>query len=166
MLPKGTQHDAPVSSLDLLPSFLAAAGAQPLPLAPPKGHEDKNNRKRAVAKFGSYDGIDVLPQLRGEAIAKPRTLFWRLQGQAAVLDGQDKLIRLSHRPAQMFRPAIDLGEDNDLAGSETHRFNTLFQQLGEWEATLPTVPLWGSSPYWIGQSAKHYNDLDARDEPN
>ena len=96
---------------------------------------------------------------------KPRTLFWRLQGQAAVLDGDDKLIRLSHRPAQMFRPASDVGEDQDLAATETERFHELFQQLGQWESTLPTVPLWGSSPYWIGQSANQYDDLDARPEP-
>ncbi len=94
-----------------------------------------------------------------------RTLFWRLQGQAAVLDGDEKLIRLSHRPAQMFRPASDVGEHQDLAATETVRFHELFQQLGQWESTLPTVPLWGSSPYWIGQSAKQYDELDARPEP-
>lgn len=165
-LPKGQAYDAPVSSLDLLPSFLAAANALPLPLSDPKGHEDKRNRKRAVAKYGAYDGINVLPLLRGEQPPAARTLFWRLQGQAAVLDGDDKLIRLSHRPAQMFRPSIDAGEHSDLAATHTQRFHDLFQQLGQWESTLPTVPLWGSSPYWIGQSANHYDKLDARPEPD
>ncbi len=154
VLPAGQRHDAPISSLDLLPSFLAAAESEPLSLADPKSHEDKNNRNRAVERFGAYDGVNVLPQLRGQATAKPRTLFWRLQGQAAVLDGDEKLIRLSHRPAQMFRPASDVGEHQDLAATETARFHELFQQLGQWESTLPTVPLWGSSPYWIGQSAE------------
>ncbi len=165
VLPQGERHDAPISSLDLLPSFLAAAESEPLPLSDPKSHEDKNNRRRAVKQFGAYDGINVLPQLCGQATPKPRTLFWRLQGQAAVLDGDDKLIRLSHRPAQMFRPASDVGEDQDLAASETKRFHELFQQLGQWESTLPTVPLWGSSPYWIGVSAKEYDELDTRAEP-
>ncbi len=126
---------------------------------------EKNNRRRAVKKYGSYDGVDLLPQLRGDRPAKRRTLFWRLQGQAAVLDGKDKLIRLSHRPAQMFRPAIDVGEDRDLAPTDKDRFAALFQQLSQWESTLPTVPLWGSSPFWIGQSANHYDQLDTRDEP-
>ena len=165
MLPGGQRHDAPISSLDLLPSFLAAAESEPLPLSDPKSHEDKNNRRRAVKQFGAYDGINVLPQLCGQATPKPRTLFWRLQGQAAVLDGDDKLIRLSHRPAQMFRPASDVGENQDLAASQTKRFHELFKQLGQWESTLPTVPLWGSSPYWIGVSAKEYDELDTRGEP-
>lgn len=165
-LPGGVQYDAPVSSLDLLPSFLAVAGADPLPLTEPRSHEDKGNRKRAIAKFGAYDGINVLPMLRGEVPAKSRTLFWRLQGQAAVLDGKDKLIRLSHRPAQLFRPTVDVGERQDLASTQTRRYQALFQQLGQWEATLPTVPLWGSSPYWVGQSASQYDNLVPRPEPN
>jgi arylsulfatase B len=65
----------------------------------------------------------------------------------------------------MFRPASDVGEDQDLAATETERFHELFKQLGQWESTLPTVPLWGSSPYWIGQSAKQYDELDTRAEP-
>lgn len=164
-LPSGVQYDQPVSSLDLLPTFLAAAKSEPLPLTDPLSHEDRKNRERAVAKFGAYDGVNVLPMLSGESPPAPRTLFWRLQGQAAVLDGNDKLIRLSHRPAQMFRPQDDLGESSDLSLTETERFRSLFRQLGQWESTLPTVPLWGSSPYWIGQSANQYDNLPPRDEP-
>ncbi len=166
VLPQQSRHDSPVSSLDLLPTFLAAAGSEPLPLSAPRSHEDKNNRRRAVARFGPYDGIDVLPQLRGDKTAKPRTLYWRLQGQAAVLNGQQKLIRLSHRPAQMFEPASDLGEIQDLAITEPERFNALFRLLGQWEATLPTVPLWDSSPFWSGESAQIYDNLLVRPEPN
>ncbi len=165
VLPKETRHDAPISALDLLPSFMAAVEAKPLPLVEPRSHEDRRNRKRMLEVFGAYDGINVLPQLQGEVAAGPRTLFWRLQGQAAVLSGDDKLIRLTHRPAQWFRPASDVAEQTDLAASDTQRFQQLFQTLGQWEAMLPTVPLWGSSPYWIGQSARDYDNLPARPEP-
>jgi len=82
-----------------------------------------------------------------------------------VLDGEDKLIRLSHRPAQMFRPSTDLAEASDLRTGERERFEALFGKLGDWEAALPTVPLWGSSPYWIGESARHYDEWGVRDEP-
>jgi arylsulfatase A-like enzyme len=163
-IPAGQRHDSPASSLDLLPTFLAAAGAEALPLRKPLSHEDKNNFKRGVARYGAYDGINLLPQLKGEEVPKERTLFWRLQGQTAVLSGEDKLIRLSHRPAQLFRPKTDRGELKDLAREETGRFESLFRLMGEWESSLPTSPLWGSSPYWTGQSALIYDEMPPRPE--
>jgi arylsulfatase A-like enzyme len=164
-LPAGATHAGVVSSLDLLPTFLAAAGAQPLPLSPPRSHEDKRNREKSVKAYGAYDGINVLPQLAGKSTHEPRTLFWRLQGQTAVLDGGDKLIRLSHRPAQMFQPGADQAEAEDRMDSDPQRAVELFQMLGRWESSLATVPLWGSSPFWIGQSAKHYDTWPVRPEP-
>lgn len=163
-LPSGATCDEPVSSLDLLPTFLAAAGAEALPLSPPLSHEDRRNRNKAVKQYGEFDGIDVLPVLRGEASPR-RTLFWRLQGQAAILDGEEKLIRLSHRPAQLFRPSTDPGERGDLASEEGSRRDELFRTLADWESYLPTVPLWGSSPFWNSESAKHYDELAPREEP-
>ncbi|MCP4784946.1 MAG: sulfatase-like hydrolase/transferase [Fuerstiella sp.] len=165
-LPAGESHAGVVSSLDLLPTFLAAADAQPLPLSPPRPHEDKRNREKSVKAYGAYDGINVLPQLNGKASPEPRTLFWRLQGQTAVLDGSDKLITLSHRPAQMFQPTADVGETVDHINTHKTRAVELFQLLGQWESSLATVPLWGSSPFWIEQSAKHYDTWQVRPEPN
>ena len=106
-----------------------------------------------------------MPQLRGEHWDGSRTLFWRLQGQAALLNGPDKIIRLSHRPAEMFQPSTDLAESNDLAATNSERFRQMFQKLADWEANLPTVPLWGSSPFWNSQSAKHYDEWQQHDEP-
>jgi len=164
-LPAGRFYDEPVSALDVLPTFLAAAGAEPLELPDSRSHEDKRNRRRAVEKFGAYDGVDLLPLLAGDVEPPARLLFWRLQGQAAVLSGDDKLIRLSHRPAQLFRPGEDPGEQTDLAAEAGSRFGELFRELAEWESMLPTVPLWGSSPFWIGESARHYDTLAPREEP-
>ncbi|MFT4588086.1 MAG: arylsulfatase A-like enzyme [Candidatus Binatia bacterium] len=165
VLPAGKSYDSPASSLDLLPTFLAAAGAEPLPLRKPLSHEDKRMFNQGVERFGAYDGINLLPHLKGEQKPAERTLFWRLQGQTAIRHGDDKLIRLSHRPAQLFQPGTDLAEARDLADDDADKFRDLFRQLGEWEAGLPTVPLWGSSPYWIGQSAKHYDEWLPRPEP-
>lgn len=163
-LPPG-EVTAPVSALGLLPTFLAAAGSEALPLSDPLSHEDKNNRKRAVKQYGAYDGIDLLPLLNGESASTPRNLFWRLQGQAAILSGDQKLIRPSHRPAQLFEPTTDLGELTDLAPTHETQLQELFHQLAEWESTLPTIPLWGSSPIWNRESAKHYDQLPPREEP-
>ena len=102
--------------------------------------------------------------LTGQAAA-PRTLFWRLQGQTAVLSGSDKLITLPHRPPQFFKPATDVAETEDRFDSNRERAVELYRILGEWESMLPTVPLWGSSPYWSSQSAKHYDEWSVRPEP-
>ena len=142
-----------------------AAQSEPLPLSSTRSHEDKRNRQRQAKAFGAYDGRDVLPLLRGEQDSVSRTLFWRLQGQAAILNDQYKLIRLSHRPAQLFQPNSDVGEQEDLAAARKSDFLRLFKELGNWEASLPTAPLWDSSPYWHGQSAKHYDEWGIRDEP-
>lgn len=164
-LPKGTRCEDPVSSLDLLPTFVAAAEGSALALRPPLSHEDKRNYAKATKKYGAYDGVDLLPLLQGKSEPSKRTLFWRLQGQTAIRSGDSKLIRLSHRPAQLFHPATDLAEAKDLAPQRSETFQALFQELAEWEATLPTVPLWGSSPFWSAQSAKNYDKWIPRAEP-
>ena len=165
-IPAASSYTNVVSSLDLLPTMLAAAQISALPLAAPRSHEDASNRKRAVARYGEYDGANLLPVLRGEAAPDgSRTLFWRLQGQAAILSGGDKLVRLSHRAPQLFAPGEDVAEQQDRFTQEPDRVAELFEQLGEWESLLPTMPLWGSSPYWNGQSAKGYDEYRARPEP-
>ena len=75
------------------------------------------------------------------------------------------LITLSHRPPQLFRPDQDPAETVDRFDIDRTRTTELFQMLGEWESTLATVPLWGSSPYWIGQSGKQYDEWVVRPEP-
>jgi len=159
-LPKGQVYEKPVSALDLLPTFMAAAGGKPLPLKPAPKYEDKRNRK-AVA----YDGINLLPVLNGRQEAGSREMFWRLQGQSAILFGERKLIKLSHRPAQLFAPSSDPGEQDDLAGEEVETLNELFKRLGLWESSLATVPLWGSSPFWSRESAKNYDKYPPAEEP-
>ena len=162
--PQGETCHQIVSSLDLLPTFLAAAGSEPLELSPPRSHEDKRNRKRIVAKYGRYDGIDLEKAFtKGKKI--DRRLFFRLQGQKAVIDGERKLIVPSHRPPQFFLPAKDPGETTDLFDKQRSTITEIFQTLGEWESMLPTVPLWGSSPFWSGQSAKGYDNYPVRPEP-
>ncbi|MGC6447446.1 MAG: sulfatase-like hydrolase/transferase, partial [Rubripirellula sp.] len=127
VIPKQPKQAGVVSSLDLLPTFTAAAQCNPLPLNMPRSHEDANNRKKIVQKYGSYDGVNLLPLLCGTATPERRTLFWRLQGQAAILDGNEKLIHLSHRPAQMFLPATDIAEAENQMQTDPTRAAELYQ---------------------------------------
>jgi len=163
--PAGVLYDGVVSSLDLLPTFCSAAGAEPLALADPMSHEDASNRKRMNRLSGTHDGIDMAPHLADGSEPPNRRLYWRLQGQAAILDGTDKLLRPSHRPAELFEVSTDVSESHDLSAQNPSRFRELYDELGAWESMLTTVPLWGSSPYWSGQSAKHYDAWEPRPEP-
>ncbi len=163
-LPAGKEYKGVVSSMDILPTFLGAANAQPLELSPTLGHQDATNQSRAVERYGAYDGVDLRDTLSGTTPTR-RLLFWRLQGQTAVLDGNHKLIRLPHRPAQLFRPATDVGERRDLANGAPEIMLRLMQKLGEWESNLTTVPLWDSSPRWWRDSARIYDTWNPRPEP-
>ena len=161
----GRVDSSVVSSLDLLPTFVTAAQGTLLPLNPSPSYHDRQNEKRARKEYGVYDGVNLLPLLCQNAESTPRRLFWRLQGQAAVLSANQKLIRLSHRPAQIFDVSADMGEQNDLA-NESQQLHSLFAELAAWEATFPTVPIWDSSPYWYGDSARIHDGWSPRSEPN
>ena len=155
-----------VSSLDLLPTFLAAAQSKPLTLREPMTHEDAKNWREISRQFGSYDGMNLLPFLEQQAPEMSRTLFWRCQGQASVLQGTWKLIRPSHRSPQLFQPGLDQAEASDLILDEKETADGLMEALMRWESLLPTTPLWGSSPFWNGQSAKHYETIKPMPEPH
>jgi arylsulfatase B len=155
-IPAGKRNNAVVSSLDLLPSFLAAAGAKPIEARDRSGNKDAPR---------IYDGINILPMINEEQDPTARRLFWRMQGQAAVLDGEDKLIRLGHKPAQYFRPIDDIGETEDLSTENKERYLELYEILFSWEVSLPTDPYFYTSPYWSGQSAENYESWKPKEEP-
>lgn len=166
-LQTGRIDDAVVTSLDILPTFLAAAGGEPLPLDPAPSYHGSKRKVNGSAKLAiaDYDGVNLLPLLTSRESLPARYFFWRLQGQAAVRRGDWKLIRLPHRPAELFRVADDVGERSNLSASNGDRLRSLFADLAAWEAMRPTVPIWGSEPYWNADSAKIYDTWHPRDEP-
>ncbi|MGC6427529.1 MAG: sulfatase-like hydrolase/transferase [Akkermansiaceae bacterium] len=160
-IPSDKTFGKPVSALDLLPTFMAAAGKKPLALRKAPGYEDRKNR----LKTAPFDGINLLPALQGKRENPPRLLHWRLQGQSALLFGEHKLITFTHRPAQLFRPADDPGEATDLSISEKDVFLDLFTRMGKWQSGLATTPLWDSSPRWWAESSKNYDTARPVPEP-
>jgi arylsulfatase B len=153
---KPGRTDAVISSLDLLPTFLAVADSEPI-----EAFDGRGKKKHPRV----YDGYNVLPVLEGKEAPHTRRLFWRLQGQCCVLDGEDKLIRLSHRPAQLFRPFEDKGEQNDLSAGNKERAMQMYDLLLQWEGGLPTYPHFYTSPFWIKMSAKNYDEYVPVQEP-
>lgn len=136
-IPSGGTVTDPVIALDLLPTFLAAAGIE-------------------VKKRWKLDGIDLLPRLTEQVAGlAPRPLFWRTggaRGEIAVRVGSHKL----HFPdrAQGTTPllhdlSVDAGEEHDLAQDETARVARLRTRLEAWEKQQ-VAPLWN----WKASVAK------------
>jgi arylsulfatase A-like enzyme len=113
-LPAGKVDPRPVSALDILPTALAAAGAQPPP---------------------GLDGVDLMRR-------DDRPLYWRMGAQRAVRKGPWKLVRFKvDEPFRLFDLEKDGSESRDLAAAEPDRVRELTELLGAWDRTL-IPPRW------------------------
>lgn len=133
-LPAGKVYDHPVIQLDLLPTALAAAGVEVVP-------------------EWKLDGVDLLPYLLGEKPGTPHdTLYWRMNQQMAIRQGDWKLVRYDTAvdsgqtsrgdqsgvsPARLYNLAADIGESNDLAATEPARLQQLQAAWDAWNTQLP-----------------------------
>jgi arylsulfatase A-like enzyme len=132
-LPAGKVYDRPVIQLDILPTALAAAGAE------------------AKAEW-KLDGVNLLPYLDGKDAGTPHeALYWRFGEQMAIRRGDWKLVRYDPAadgdkgkatPAKLYNLAQDIGEANDLAAKEPDKLKELEAAWQKWDATL-VRPLWG-----------------------
>lgn len=132
-VPAGKACDAPISLLDLLPTFAAWAGA-------------------LESVDESVEGVDVTALLLGETASVKRRRsglyfhFPHYQGatpQAALVDGDWKLIYgFEDRDSVLFDLGRDLGETNDLSETEAARTASMEKRLLAWleavEADLPS----------------------------
>jgi len=127
VLPTNQSYHRPVSSLDILPTALAVAGATntaPQPL----------------------DGVNLLPFLLGQQTGDPHeALYWRMKprGISAIRRGDDKLVVQDTNVARLFNLAADIAETNELTGTQTNTAATLQQMYNAWEAPLPE-PAWST----------------------
>jgi arylsulfatase A-like enzyme len=124
VLPAGITYDRPVSSLDILPTALAAAGTSSIASQP-------------------LDGVDLLPYLTGKTTGDPHEmLFWRIAERDiwAVRSGDHKLVKQGDK-TNFFDLATDIREARDLDGKLPEVREPLQKAIDEWTATLPK-PLW------------------------
>jgi arylsulfatase A-like enzyme len=120
----GTTYRAPISTLDAFATIARAAQVE-------------------LPADRAYDGVDLLPFLRGEKSGLPHeALFWRAGGHRAVLAGGEKLISDARTGSRvLFELAADPGEQRDLAGEKPARADELEAKLRAWEAEL-VPPAW------------------------
>ncbi len=133
-IPAGQVVDAPVISLDLLRTALAAARVD-------------------VPDESAIDGADLLPFLTGKTQKPPHdALFWRYGSQMAVRAGDWKLTKAidrSERPPALktglYQVAKDAGEQNDLAAEHPEKLRELQNLWDDWNKEN-VEPLWSDKP--------------------
>jgi arylsulfatase A-like enzyme len=119
-LKPGSVYRQPVSTMDLYPTFCAAAGV-PVPAGT------------------RVDGVNLLPYLTGEKPGAPHEiLFWKNGENGAVRQRDWKLLVSQGQPKlQLFNLADDIGETRDLAGEKPELAERLHKAWLDWSATLP-----------------------------
>ncbi len=136
---ENTVYDFPVSTLDLLPTFIKAGG----------GDADS---------IAELDGVDLLPYLLGENMERPHhTLYWKKESRAAIREGDWKLIRFADRPPELYNLEEDISEHNNLAATYPEKVQVLFKQLFAWEMTL-------ERPRWLLKRKYEKYDTDRMDQ--
>ena len=123
---KPGKFDHPVTSLDVFPTAVAAAGGET-----PKGV--------------TPDGVNLLPHLKGESKTPlaDRPLYWRTGGgeNFAMRKGAFKLVRVGKKAAELYDLSADVAEKTDLAGTKADTAAGLQKELDAWNATL-VEPRW------------------------
>ena len=120
-LPAGRVYEPAVSALDVAATAVALAG---LPDDP------------------ALDGVNLIPFLTGACAGVPHeVLFWRWRSQAAVLEGQWKLILLGSQHRYLFDTTTPEGETRNLLAQHPDIAARLLARLQAWDATLLTPGL-------------------------
>lgn len=130
-LPAGKTFDQPVIALDILPTACALAETAP---------------------GSDVDGVNLLPHLTGEKSGAPHSaLYWRFGPQKAIRRGDWKLVdwrdfdKKENSGWQLYNLSQDIGEEHDLASTNTQLVAELNREWSEWDAKN-IAPLWHGSP--------------------
>ena len=112
-IPKGKTFGNPVIAIDLLPTFVAAAGGTP-------------------AADWKLNGVNLLPFVTGKDKAAPHSqLFWRFGQQWAMREGDWKLMSMGGPPA-LYNLKTDIGESKDLSHAEKDRTENMAAAWETW----------------------------------
>lgn len=138
-LKEGTTYAPPISTLDLLPTFINVAGGK-------------------AEAIKDLDGVDLIPYLQGEIKERPhQQLYWKKEARGAIREGDWKLIRFPDRPAELYHLTEDISEVNDLALQYPEKVRVLFKKLFAWELELKR-PLWQLQRKYEGLAAERMDN--------
>lgn len=115
-VPAGKVTDEFLTSLEILPTLLAATGTPA-----PEGLK--------------LDGFDLLPVLRGE-MPSPRTeMFWQRRSDVAARVGPYKWVQ-SAKGSGLFDLSTDLGEEHDLSAEKPEALERVKGRFSAWQAEM------------------------------
>lgn len=138
-LDENITYNKPISTLDLLPTFVSIAGG------------DLKEEK-------DIDGVDLLPFVTNQNQGKPHeTLYWKKENRGAIRHNEWKLIRFPDRPAELYNIEEDISEINDLASEKPEMVRELYKMLFNWELTLER-PLWQLDRFYEGKAAERMDN--------
>lgn len=130
--PKGvSQHGTIIRDrahiIDLMPTLLDAAGAD------------------YPATFGGekitlMEGTSLLPAFSGKPLARKKALFWEHNNNAAVREGDWKLVRTSRGPWELHDMATDRTELRDLAAAKPAMASELESKWNAWAERVGVFP--------------------------
>jgi arylsulfatase A-like enzyme len=133
---KPGESQAVVSSLDILPTAMAAAGL-------------------TVPATKPLDGINILPILRGETPAPTRTLYWTggsdEGGWWGIRSGDWKLTAQQGKVG-LFDLSKDISEKNDLAATMPEKVADLTKDMDTWLTDKPSPVKGGSKRFGLASS--------------
>lgn len=116
--PGGIVHH-PCHIIDIMSTCVDASGAR---------HPDTFAGQPSVP----LEGQSLLPLLRGETPAEPRTLYWEHERNAAVREGCWKMVRQKRGPWELYNLEEDRTELNNLVGGEKDRLRRLTALYDSW----------------------------------
>ena len=141
----GTVYSPMVSALDILPTCVAAAGAD-------------------SASERPLDGVNLLPYLKGDSQGVPhQKLYWHKLWFSAMRDGDWKLIYVQDYGYALYNLKDDLSERRNLALMQPERLAEMTADLNSWKGEL-AEPLWREGIRWFGtHSANHIRIIEGKD---
>jgi len=119
MIKKSRVVAMPCSTSDYFPTVLDALGYQ-LP----------------EAKTRPYDGVSLLPLIKGEIDQRPRPIAFESKGQVSLTDNQYKIYSTNEgRTYELYDLLADQGETTNIADNHPEMVKTMQNTLEEWRSS-------------------------------
>ena len=119
-LKKGV-YNKPITSLDLMPTFIELAGGK-------------------ITEKDKLDGVNIFPYVTNEIQGVPhQTMMWRFTISAGIRKGKWKLVRLPDRIPLLFNLDNDPSEQDNMALENLDLVKSMLKELGDWDVSSPHI---------------------------
>lgn len=124
---RGTFYREPAHVIDILPTLVDLSGAT--------YPEDLGEEPRLLP-----EGVSLMPALKGDSLKRTKPIFWEHEGNAALREGDWKLVRIEGQPWQLFELSHDRTELHDLSSVQPERRARMIAQWKQWASQVGVEP--------------------------